>query len=67
MNSIIPWIISTITFGIASIVMNWVTRCVCYNEGLYDKESPLWLLLTLAVIQFAFCISAAGTLITALS
>lgn len=36
-------------FGVINIVLCWVTRCVCYAEGLYKRNSP-WLLYAAFII-----------------
>lgn len=43
--------------GIGLIVLCWVTRCVCYIEGLNRKESPWMLYMAIGVTQTIFLIA----------
>lgn len=45
--------------GIALCVLIWVVRCVCYLEGLHDKESPKLLLSIVSLTESIFLISLA--------
>ena len=58
------WELLTTIFGFVAVVMTWVTRCVCYREGLYEEDSPIWLYAVLAITLFGFLISLACRIIS---